>query len=76
MLYEVITGLAGLGAGLRELVSSGVKSRFVGYDCKSHQTTLVAIINESGEIVDQAVRNALGSRPGHLLVGPDRFVFY
>lgn len=50
------SGLAGLGAGLRELVSSGVKSRFVGYDCKSHQTTLVAIINESGEIVDQAVR--------------------
>ena len=43
------SGLAELGAGLRQLSTSGVKSRFVGYTARRQQSTLIAIINEQGE---------------------------
>jgi len=47
-------GLAELSAGLRQLISRGVKSRFVGYASRQHQANLVAIINEQGECSEQA----------------------
>ncbi|MCK9294790.1 MAG: alanine--tRNA ligase [Desulfobulbaceae bacterium] len=50
------SGLAELGSGLRQLGTSGVKSRFVGYTTRRRQSTLIAIINEQGESSGQAAK--------------------
>jgi alanyl-tRNA synthetase len=48
------SGLAEIGAGLRQLISLEVKSSFVGYARQQQQSTLIAIINEQGESSGQA----------------------
>lgn len=53
-------GLTEFSAGLRQLSTSGVKSSFVGYATRQHQSTLVAIINEQGESSEQAAKGEKG----------------
>ncbi|MCJ7601895.1 MAG: alanine--tRNA ligase [Desulfobulbaceae bacterium] len=50
------SGLTELSAGLRQLLTRGVKSRFVGYASRRHQSTLIAIISEQGESSEHAVK--------------------
>ncbi|MBU4262030.1 MAG: alanine--tRNA ligase [Proteobacteria bacterium] len=49
-------GLTEFSAGLRQLMADGVKSSFVGYATRQHQSALVAIINEQGACCTNAAK--------------------
>ncbi|MBI5557581.1 MAG: alanine--tRNA ligase [Deltaproteobacteria bacterium] len=50
------SGLTEIGSGLRELMARGIKTKFVGYTSPHHLSKLVAIIDDKGECVEQAVK--------------------
>ncbi|ADH86582.1 alanine--tRNA ligase [Desulfurivibrio alkaliphilus] len=54
-------GLGELGPGFKELLERGVKSRFVGYETRRHHGTLVAVLDQRGELHDEAAAGTLVS---------------
>ena len=47
-------GLGELGSGIRELLERGVRSKFVGYETRRHHASLLAVLDEQGELLDEA----------------------
>ena len=50
------SGLSEIGTGLKELISKGEKTEFVGYSHKRHSSTITAIIAENGENITSACK--------------------
>ncbi|AGW13766.1 alanine--tRNA ligase [Megalodesulfovibrio gigas] len=54
------SGEAGLAGQFRALLEQGISSRFVGYDTLTHQSEIVALLDEAGQLVESLPAGAKG----------------
>ncbi len=49
-----------LGQGVKELIGSGKRSKFVGYDRLDSETEVIGLLNEKGNVTDQLEAGSVG----------------
>ncbi|MCA1985916.1 MAG: alanine--tRNA ligase, partial [Desulfovibrio sp.] len=54
------SGEAGLAGQFRALLEQGVSSRFVGYETLTHQSEIVALLDDAGQLVQSLAAQAKG----------------